>query len=108
MSQADAILADLFAGHAVTPQDALQRHGIMRLAAIIHILRADGFRIHAEIVTAPNRHGYDVAFARYTLSERRRARSLIAQRARARIATPAPKRAPRRKAAPAKRAGRRA
>lgn len=107
MSQTDAILADLFAGLAITPKDALKRHGCFRLAAVVHALRADGFRIHSEMVSAKKRNGDVCAFARYTLKDRRRARSLIAQRARARIAT-APARRTRRTATPAKRAGRRA
>lgn len=107
MSQTDAILADLFAGRAITPKDALQRHGCFRLAAVVHALRADGFKIHSEMVSARRRDGEVAMFARYTLTDRRRARSLIAQRARARIAT-TPARSKRRSVKPVKRAGRRA
>lgn len=107
MSQTDAILADLFAGRAITPKDALQRHGCFRLAAVVHALRADGFKIRSEMVSAKKRNGDVAAFARYTLTDRRRARSLIAQRARARIAAK-PARSQRRSVKPAKRAGRRA
>lgn len=106
MSQTDAILADLFAGHAITPQDALRKYRCMRLASVIHALREDGFKIHAEFVIA-QRKGEPVRYARYTMLDRRRARSLIAQRARARIAAK-PARSKRRSVKPAKRAGRRA
>ena len=89
MSQTDAILADLFAGRAITPQDALRRHRCFRLASVVHMLRADGFRIHSEMMSQRRRDGSVASFARYTLTDRRRARSLIAQRARDRTAAAA-------------------
>lgn len=111
MSQTDAILADLLAGKAITPKDALRDHRCMRLAAVIHALREDGFKIHAEFIIA-KRRGDPVRYASYTLLHRRRARSLIAQRARARAATNAAasrqRTTARRVAKPAKRGGRRA
>ena len=82
MSQTDAILADLMAGKAITPKDALRDHRCMRLAAIIHVLRQDGFRIQAEMISAKRRGGESYSYAKYTMQQRRRARSLIAQRAR--------------------------
>lgn len=88
MSQTDAILADLIRGTKITPQHALRKHRCMRLAAVIHVLREDGFRITGEIVTTTRRDGSKASFARYALTERRRARSLIAQRARAAGAKP--------------------
>ena len=52
MSQADAILAHLKAGHSLTPLDALDRFGCFRLAARIDELRAAGYRIDIEMRSA--------------------------------------------------------
>ena len=49
--QAAAILADLEAGHQMTPLDALRRHGCFRLAARIAELRAAGYPIATEHLT---------------------------------------------------------
>lgn len=50
-AQADAILADLKAGHALTPQDALRKFQCFRLAARIHELRRSGHNISMELGT---------------------------------------------------------
>ena len=45
MKQTDAIRSHLLAGHAITPLEALDRFGCLRLAARIRDLRAHGLDI---------------------------------------------------------------
>ena len=49
-------------GKAITPMQALNRFGCFRLAAVIHVLRGDGFNIVTENVTVGGK-----TFGRYTL-----------------------------------------
>lgn len=88
MSQTDAILADLMSGKSLTQADAIRHHRCYRLAAVIHALRMDGFQVISTIETHHPKRGRAMKFARYTLTNRRRARSLYAQRAKALIAPP--------------------
>jgi len=46
----------------ITPMDALQHIGSMRLAAHIEVLRKEGYNIHTEDVKSNGKH-----FARYHL-----------------------------------------
>ncbi len=82
LSQADQTLLALFGG-PVTPLQMMQRFGIMRLAPIVHNLRADGFKIETRMVQVQNRWGEPCTVAEYWLRDRRRARSLRLQRLRA-------------------------
>ena len=50
MSQADEVLSYLKDGNSVTPIDALNKWGCMRLAAIIHNLKKDGWQIKTTMV----------------------------------------------------------
>lgn len=64
------VLDYLLSGGALTPGDAWSRFGTSRLAAIVHVLRHDGYAIRAEIV-AVSRTGERVAHvARYSLDSR--------------------------------------
>ena len=53
----------------ITPLDALQVFGCMRLSARIYDLRRDGHKIKMEMVSSVNRDGQVVNFARYRLEE---------------------------------------
>ena len=67
-SQPDMILDALLRGETITPQTAYERYGITRLAAVIYDLRRDrGIAVETEVVTATNRFGKEVTFARYRL-----------------------------------------
>jgi hypothetical protein len=52
-TQASRILDYLLAGHRLTPLDALNRFGCMRLAARIHELRRQGYSIEEQTVQTP-------------------------------------------------------
>ena len=62
-SQADWVRAQLEAGRSVTPLDALNHRGIMRLGAIVHNLRREGL----DIVTDYPKSG--TRYAIYRLAE---------------------------------------
>lgn len=53
----------------ITPLDALQDIGCMRLSARIYDLRRDGHKIKMEMASSVNRDGQVVNFARYRLEE---------------------------------------
>ncbi len=65
-SQAQQILSYLQAGNSITPRDAIQLFGCMRLAARIWDLRQDGHNIVSEDET----DGLGKTWARYSLSLR--------------------------------------
>ena len=50
---------------SITPQEAINRLGVMRLAARIMEIEATGYRIAREMVTGKNRYGDPVRYARY-------------------------------------------
>jgi len=53
-SQSTQILAALKAGQHITPIDALNRFGCMRLGARIHELKQAGHKIHTARVETPS------------------------------------------------------
>jgi len=63
MSQTQAIKQHLERGQAITPLEALQQYGCLRLAARISDLRDQGMNIRTDIVELN-----DKRFAKYTLS----------------------------------------
>ena len=65
-TQAEAILADLQAGRAITPLDALKEHGCFRLAARINDLRNQGYNIGMVMVAGPMNNK---KYAQYTMDE---------------------------------------
>lgn len=69
MSQNDDVLA-LLREHpeGITPRDAMEAIGTMRLAARIAVLRAAGYGIGSEMVKVPGRSG-PIHVARYFLLE---------------------------------------
>lgn len=69
MTQNDAVLAYMRRHGSITPLQALDDLGIMRLGARIWDLRHDGHRINAAMEQGTNRHGEPVRYARYTLRE---------------------------------------
>jgi hypothetical protein len=50
MSQTELVLKHLRVGKSLTPIDALVEYGCFRLAAIVHILKRDGWNIETFIV----------------------------------------------------------
>ena len=63
-TQEQMVLEALQRGDQLTPLEAQQQYGIMRLAAIIHRLRRR-YAIEAPLVEVPNRRGQVCHVARY-------------------------------------------
>lgn len=66
-SQNQQILEVLKNGHGITALYAQSQFGIMRLAARIADLKAEGHKIVAQKVKVRNRHGQEVSVAKYSL-----------------------------------------
>jgi len=69
MTQTEKILRHLQEHGSITPLDALQEYGIMRLASRICDIKRAGVAVEKEIETAKNRYGEPVRYARYRLME---------------------------------------
>lgn len=69
MTQNQKILRYMKQYGSITPLDALQEFGCMRLAARISDLRRMGVRIKARTTASVNQYGEVVHFARYTLEK---------------------------------------
>lgn len=67
MTQADKILDYMERHGSITPQEAMQELGIMRLGARIYDLKESGVKIITETETGRNRDGNPVHYARYRL-----------------------------------------
>lgn len=67
MKQTEVIKEHLDTWGSITPLEALQEYGIMRLASRINDLKKQGVVIRAETVHAKNRFGRPVTYARYRL-----------------------------------------
>lgn len=77
--QSADVLTELKKGPRTTLQ-LMRSTGSLRPAAIVHLLRIAGYRIHTEIVRKPTRHKRDAHVALYTLQQsRRRIRSAKAK-----------------------------
>lgn len=64
-TQNDMILRHLRAFGSISPREALELYGCMRLGARIYDLKRQGFVIKAARETARNRRGDKVTYARY-------------------------------------------
>ena len=69
MTQCEDILEYLRENGSITPMEAMQEFGCMRLAARITDLRERGVKIRRTMAKARNRKGQPVAFAKYVLEE---------------------------------------
>ena len=65
MTQCEQILIHLTNSGGITSAEAMSEYGIMRLASRITDLRRQGVPIRREMVTAKNRNGDPVTFAKY-------------------------------------------
>lgn len=54
---------------SITPQEAMNALGIMRLSARIYDLRHHGYEVKTVSATEKNRYGVPCTFARYSLEE---------------------------------------
>ena len=64
-TQNQQVLETLKAGQGITALDAQKQFGIMRLAARIADLKAEGHKIVAQKVDVRNRYGQSVKVAKY-------------------------------------------
>lgn len=69
MTQNEQIRNHLKQFGSITPIEALQEYGIMRLASRISDLKKEGFPIASETVKSMNRFGKPVTFSKYRISE---------------------------------------
>jgi len=73
MTQNEMILNHLKEFGKITPMDAIENYGCLRLAARISELREqginDGFDIETNMVSSKNRFGVTVTYAEYTYKE---------------------------------------
>ena len=67
VTQCDRILRHLKDYGSITPLEAMNEYGIMRLAARINDLRAQGIAIASEVKTGKNRYGEATHFSEYRL-----------------------------------------
>lgn len=68
MSQCNRVLQHLQAYGSITPLEAMQEYGIMRLGARIYDLKKMGYSINSSRETGENRYGESISYARYSLS----------------------------------------
>lgn len=69
MTQVEQILQYMKEHGGITPSEALNHCGSMRLSARIHDLRKLGYDIRMELVTVRTRGGHKVKVARYWLND---------------------------------------
>ena len=69
MSQNQTVLNHLEKYGSITPRDAYELYGIMRLGARIDNLKHMGHKIYSRLESCENRFGDKVRYARYTLGE---------------------------------------
>ena len=69
MTQTQRILKHLETVGSITPREALDLFGCMRLGARIWDLKRAGYPIMKTMETRKNRNGERVSYARYTLKE---------------------------------------
>ena len=67
MTQKEMVLQHMKERGSISSFEAFTEYGITRLAARIHDLRDDGYKIKGSIHNARNRFGKTVRFERYTL-----------------------------------------
>lgn len=70
MSQCNRVLQHLQAYGSITPLEAMQEYGIMRLGARIYDLKKMGYSINSSRETGENRYGESISYARYSLNEK--------------------------------------
>ncbi len=69
MTQKDIILRHFDFIGDITPMEAMQSYGIMRLASRINELRKDGHKIRTELVKGQNHFGEPTQYAKYHREE---------------------------------------
>ena len=70
MTQNDRLLSYLQSGHSITPKEADELFGCMRLGARIYDLKQRGYPIISERVDGVNKFGDKCHWARYRMGAR--------------------------------------
>lgn len=78
MTQTERILQYMQENGAITPMDAMDAFGCMRLGARIYDLKKEGYVIVKRMVTGKNRYGETVSFAEYVLEDKQNEKELNA------------------------------
>ena len=69
MTQYDMVRNHLNCFGSITPKEAEEAYGIMRLAAVVFTLKERGMKIRTEMQSGKNRFGKIVPWAKYVLEE---------------------------------------
>mgnify|MGYP003133948131 CR=1 FL=1 len=69
MNQKEKVIRHLQMYKSITPLEAFNEYGIMRLAAVIFDLKDMGFGIDSEMQKSLNRFGEKISYSKYTLDE---------------------------------------
>tara|TARA_R110002096_G_scaffold129101_1_gene277760 strand:+ start:839 stop:1078 length:240 start_codon:yes stop_codon:yes gene_type:complete len=67
LRQQDRVLRHLTEQGSINPMTAIREYGIYRLAAVIHLLRKEGFNIITRDIKSKNRYGDVTFYAKYEL-----------------------------------------
>lgn len=67
MTQSERILQHMRKHGSITPMEAMQEYGCMRLGARIYDLKKSGHEIATIFESGTNRYGAKVSYARYML-----------------------------------------
>lgn len=77
MTQNEKVLRHMEEFGGITPMEAMQKYGIMRLASRINDIKREGIPVRREIVKTKNRFGETVHYARYSLIGGERNESVV-------------------------------
>ena len=66
-TQRSEVLRYMETHKGITSIQAIEKFGATRLSDIIFRLRKDGYDIETEMITAKNRYGHAVTYAKYSL-----------------------------------------
>lgn len=69
MTQTEKILRHIEEFGSITPVEALQEYGCMRLASRMCDIKRAGYPVRAVMETSRNRHGDPVRYARYSIDQ---------------------------------------
>ena len=67
MSQVEKILRHIEMYGSITPLEAMQEYGIMRLASRMCDIKRAGYKVQSTTETSENRNGEKVRYSRYTI-----------------------------------------
>lgn len=67
VTQKTLILKHLQDNGTITSMEAINCYGATRLAAVIYILKTEGYNIDTNIIVGKNRYGRPVTYAEYML-----------------------------------------